>query len=185
MKHPIARARVADSVLLVIDLQEKLMPVIHEGQSVLEQSRKIIQVANLLKVPIVVTEQYPKGIGHTCTEIKNMLGGVSVYEKLTFSGCGADRFQPRWEQLLRHTAIVCGVETHVCVQQTVLDLLERDQQVLVLADAVGSRHTRDYELALQRMNQAGATLTTTESVIFELLGRAGTPEFKEALKLVK
>ncbi|MSR65028.1 MAG: hydrolase [Verrucomicrobiae bacterium] len=185
MKHPIARARAADSVLLVVDLQEKLMPVIHEGRRVLELARKVIQVANLLKVPILVTEQYPKGIGPTCAEIKQQLGDTMIYEKLTFSGCGAEHFLPRWEQMKHHTTIVCGVEAHVCVQQTVLDLLERDQHVLVLADAVSSRHPRDYELALQRMNQAGATVTTTESVIFEWLGRAGTPEFKEALKLVK
>jgi len=185
MKRPIARARANGSALLVIDLQEKLMPAIHDGSRVLDQSRKIIQVANLLKLPILVTEQYPKGIGSTCTDIKQALGDVATIEKMTFSGCGAESFWPKWEQIKRHTAIVCGVETHVCVQQTVLDLIERDQQVLVLADAVGSRRERDYELALQRMHDAGAAITTTESVIFELLGRAGTPEFKEVLKLVK
>ncbi len=185
MKPTIARARPADCVLLVIDLQERLIPVIHQRELVLEQSRKIIQAAQLLKLPILATEQYPKGIGTTCAEIKQLLSNAPIMEKMTFSGCGAQSFAPYWDQLNRHTAIVCGVETHVCVQQTVLDLLERGQQVLVLADAVGSRRVLDRDFALQRMRDAGATLTTTESVIFELLGRAGTPEFKEALKLVK
>src|SRR5438876_12168006 len=120
MSNAVPRARAADSVLLVIDLQEKLMPVIHEGARVLDQSRKLIQVAHLLKLPILVTEQYPKGIGPTCADIKQALGDTPVIEKMTFSGCGAETFWSRWKQLHRSTAIVCGVETHVCVQQTVL-----------------------------------------------------------------
>lgn len=161
------------------------MPVIHEGGRVLEQACKLVQVARLLKLPILVTEQYPKGIGPTCSDIKQALGDAPVIEKLSFSGCGVEPFWTAWKSFQRPNAIVCGVETHVCVQQTVLDLIEHGQSVFVLADAVGSRRTQDYEHALRRMHDAGAIVTTTESVIFELLERAGTPEFKEVLKLVK
>lgn len=185
MSQPVARPRANDSALLVVDLQEKLMPVIHEGSRVLEQAKKLIQVARLLKLPVLASEQYPKGIGSTCPDVKQTLGDAPVIEKLTFSGCGADSFWNTWSAFHRRNAIVCGVETHVCVQQTVLDLIERGTPVFVLADAVGSRRPLDYDLALQRMHDAGAIVTSTESVIFELLGRAGTPEFKEVLKLVK
>ena len=185
MKNPIARPRANDSALLVVDLQEKLMPAIHEGGRVLDQSRKLIQTAQLLKLPILASEQYPKGLGPTCADIKQLLGNGPVLEKMTFSGCGAESFWSTWESFQRPNAVVCGVESHVCVQQTVLDLLARGQNVFVLADAVGSRRAFDTDLALQRMHDAGAIITTTESVIFELLGRAGTPEFKEVLKLVK
>lgn len=161
------------------------MPLIHEGNRVLEQARKLIQVARLLRLPILASEQYPKGIGPTCADIKQALRDTPIIEKLTFSGCGAESFWPAWNAFQRPQAIVCGVETHVCVQQTVLDLIERGQSLFVLADAVGSRRALDHNLALQRMHDAGAIVTTTESVIFELLGRAGTAEFKEVLKLVK
>jgi nicotinamidase-related amidase len=185
MIQPLARTHADNSALLVVDLQEKLMPAIHEGGRVLEQCRKLIQAARLLKLPILVTEQYPKGIGPTCADIKQALGEAPVVEKLTFSGCGVEPFWVAWKSFARPNAIVCGVEAHVCVQQTVLDLIEHGQTVFVLADAVGSRRALDAEIALRRMHDAGAIITTTESVIFELLGRAGTPEFKEVLKLVK
>jgi len=185
MNPALARPRATDSGLLVVDLQEKLMPAIHEGAGVLNQSRKLIHVARLLKLPVLVTEQYPKGIGPTVPEIRAALGDAPTVEKMTFSGCGAEPFWAQWNSFARRNAIVCGVEAHVCVQQTVLDFLERGQSVFVLADAVGSRRPLDYDLALQRMHDAGAIVTTAESVIFELLGRAGTPEFKEVLKLVK
>jgi isochorismate hydrolase len=185
MKNAPARTRAADSALLVIDLQEKLMPVIHEGLRVLEQARKFIQAARLLKLPLLVTEQYPKGIGPTCAAIKQVLGDAPTVEKLTFSGCGVDSFWSRWQSFHRPNALLCGVEAHVCVQQTALDLIERGQNVFVLADIVSSRRVLDYDLALQRMHDAGAIITTSESVMFELLGRADIPEFKEVLKLVK
>ncbi len=185
MPNPLARVSAAASALLVVDLQEKLMPVIHDGPRVLEQACRFIQVARLLKLPILATEQYPKGIGPTCTAIKQALGDAPVLEKLTFSSCSAEPFWAAWQALGRHTAIVCGVETHVCVQQTVLDLLQRGEIVFLLADAVGSRRPLDRDLALGRLHDAGAIVTTAEAVIFELLGRAGTPEFKEALKIVK
>lgn len=180
-----ARARRSDVALLVIDLQERLLPAILQGDRVVEQSRKMILAARLLGIPIVATEQYPRGIGATRADVREALGEGEVVEKLTFSCCGAETFRARWEAIGRRVALLCGIETHVCVLQTALDLLEGGGDVIVLADATGSRRAEDRDVALRRLRDAGATVATVESAIFELLERAGTPEFKEALKLVK
>lgn len=179
------RIRRTHTALLVVDLQEKLLAAIPDGARILDRARRFIEAAKVLKLPILATEQYPKGIGSTCAEIKAALADTPVLEKLEFSSCGAPAFTEAWSRSGADTALVCGVECHVCVQQTTLDLLARGARVFVLADAVGSRNPFDRDIAFERMRQAGAIVTTTESAMFELLERAGTAEFKEILRLIK
>jgi nicotinamidase-related amidase len=172
-----------DTALLVIDLQEKLLPAIEHGERVVWNARRLIDGAKLLGLPVVGTEQYPKGLGRTTPELADRLGPLP--SKLTFS-CGGclESFE-----LLRgrgiYKILVCGVEAHVCVQQSVLDLLADGWRVFVAVDAVGSRFEVDRRVALERMDSSGATLTTTEAALFEWCQVAGTPEFKQISLLAK
>ena len=165
------------TALVVVDVQEGFRPYASFA-GVVEASRKLVQAARILDVPRIVSEQYPKGLGHTAPEVG--LEDESPIEKTVFSAARADGFELGG----RTQAIVCGIETHVCVSQTVHDLLERGVEVHVPADAVGSRHEIDYERGLERLERAGAVVTTVESSLFELLGRAGTPEFKSVQALI-
>ena len=141
-------------------------------------SAKLVQAASILDLPTIVSEQYPKGLGHSAPELG--LRDERRIEKSVFSAARADGFDIGGAE----QAIVCGIETHVCVSQTVHDLLERGLEVHVPADAVGSRHQLDYERGLARMERAGAVVGTVEAALFELLERAGTPEFKAVQKLI-
>jgi nicotinamidase-related amidase len=132
-----------------------------------------------------VTEQYRKGLGATMPEIATALAGVAPRDKLAFSACGADGFAEDLEASLATDIILCGVEAHVCVSQTCLDLLDRNSRVFVVADAVSSRTPENARLGLERMRDAGAVIVSTEMVLFELLEAAGTEEFKQVLGLVK
>jgi nicotinamidase-related amidase len=165
------------AALVVVDVQEAFRPY-EAFAAVADSARKLLQAARILDLPSVVSEQYPKGLGHTAPEVG--LEGELLLEKTVFSAARADRFDLSG----REQAIVCGIETHVCVSQTVHDLLEKDLEVHVPADAVGSRHRVDYERGLERMERAGAVVTTVEAALFELLGRAGTPEFKAVQQLI-
>jgi len=148
------------------------------SRAVADACAKLVQAARILDLPTTVSEQYPKGLGHTAPEV-----GLEVetpIEKSVFSARACGRVRPR----ARDQAVVCGIETHVCVSQTVHDLLDRGVEVHVPADAVGSRHGIDYERGLERLERAGAVVTTVEAALFELLERAGTPEFKAVQKLI-
>ncbi len=183
-RHPLILKK-ESTALLIIDLQERILPVIRNIDFVLDNTVKLIKGFKTLKLPIYFTEQYPKGLGATSPKITNELEGYSAFTKISFSCSGAgDLFgELRKKQLSQ--IVVCGVESHVCVQQTVLDLLANDFQVNVSADAVSSRRETDYSIALDRMRAIGAEITTTESILFELLEVCGTPEFKEISRLVK
>jgi nicotinamidase-related amidase len=170
----LARERAA---LVVVDVQEAFRQYA-SFERVAAASAKLLQGARILEVPAIVSEQYPKGLGHTAPEVG--LEGEKPLEKTVFSAVRADEFDLRG----RDQVIVCGIETHVCVSQTVHDLLDRGVEVHVPADAVGSRHAIDYERGLERMERAGAVVSTVEAALFELLERAGTPEFKAVQKLV-
>jgi nicotinamidase-related amidase len=170
----LARDRVA---LVVVDVQEGFRPY-DSFAGVADACAKLVQAARILEVPRVVSEQYPKGLGHTAVEV-GLQDEVAI-EKSVFSAARADGFDLGG----REQAVVCGIETHVCVSQTVHDLLERGVEVHVPADAVGSRHALDYERGLERLERAGAVVTTVEAALFELLERAGTPEFKAVQKLI-
>jgi nicotinamidase-related amidase len=165
------------AALVVIDVQEGFRPY-ESFAGVASACAKLVQAARILDVPRVVSEQYPKGLGHTAPEVG--LEDEPTIEKSVFSAARADGFDLGG----RDQVVVCGIETHVCVSQTVHDLLERGIEVHVPADAVGSRHAIDYERGLERLERAGAVVTTVEAALFELLERAGTPEFKTVQKLI-
>jgi nicotinamidase-related amidase len=165
------------AALVVVDVQEGFRPYASFA-GVTDASRKLVQAARILDIPTIVSEQYPKGLGHTAPEVG--VADERPLEKTVFSAARADGFDLGG----RTQAIVCGIETHVCVSQTVHDLLERGIEVHVPADAVGSRHEIDYTRGLERMERAGAVVTTVEASLFELLGRAGTPEFKSVQALI-
>jgi nicotinamidase-related amidase len=170
----LARDRAA---LVVVDVQEAFR-VYSSFAAVAESCAKLLAGARILGLPTVVTEQYPKGLGHTAPEIG--LEDERPLEKTVFSAARAEGF----DLAGREQVIVCGIETHVCVSQTVHDLLGSGVEVHVPADAVGSRHELDYERGLERLERAGAVVSTVEAALFELLERAGTPEFKAVQKLI-
>jgi nicotinamidase-related amidase len=165
------------AALVVVDVQESFRPYASFEQ-VATACGKLLQAARILQLPALVSEQYPKGLGPTAAEV-GVLDERRI-EKTVFSAVRADGFDIGG----REQALVCGIEAHVCVSQTVHDLLARGIEVHVPADAVASRHAIDYERGLERMERAGAVVSTVEAALFELLERAGTPEFKEVQKLI-
>jgi nicotinamidase-related amidase len=165
------------AALVVVDVQEGFRSYA-SFDAVAAACSKLVRGARILDVPRIVSEQYPKGLGHTAPEVG--LEEEPRIEKTVFSAARAEGF----DLAGRTQAIVCGIETHVCVSQTVHDLLDRGIEVHVPADAVGSRHRIDYERGLDRLEGAGAVVSTVESVLFELLERAGTPEFKAVQGLI-
>lgn len=173
-----------ESRLLIIDMQEKLLPVINNQDAVLANCLKLVKAADTLSVPATATEQYPKGLGVTVSEIAERVSDRP--EKIEFSCLNClDWNSTAADPEGRFKVVVAGIEAHVCVLQTVLDLLSQGFRVFVAADAVGSRKTVDRDFALQRMASAGAVITTVESVLFEWCEQAGTPEFKEISRLVR
>jgi nicotinamidase-related amidase len=178
------RLRPADCTVLVVDVQERLLPVIPARDRLITNVAFLLDVAQLLSVPAVATEQYPKGLGRTAPAIAGRLPSGPP-EKVTFSCCGAPGLVERLRDGGRTTVVVCGMETHVCVLQTALDLLDAGLRVAVVADAVAGRFDLDHDLALRRMNDAGALVTTAETVAFEWLGTAAAPEFKAVSALVR
>ena len=175
----------AKASLVVVDVQERLLPAIFEHQRVVQNAVRLIQGAAILQVPIFATEQYRKGLGPTVSEVAAAIPGFAPMEKLAFSACGADGFVTALKKRKVSEAILCGIEAHVCVTQTCLDLLDKGFRVFVVADAVSSRTPENYRVGLDRMRIAGAVIVSTEMVLFELLERAGTDEFKQILALVK
>jgi nicotinamidase-related amidase len=166
------------TTLIVVDVQEGFRRY-ESFEAVAANCAKLIAAARILGVPTLVSEQYPKGLGHSAPELG--LRDEPVIEKVVFSAAKAEGFHLAG----RDQAVLCGIEAHVCVSQTVHDLLQRGVEVHVPAEAVGSRHPLDYERGLDRLERAGAVVSTVETVLFEWLGRAGTPEFKEVQALVK
>lgn len=172
-----------DTGLLVIDVQEKLLPAIAGGDCIVWNIRRLIDGAKILGVPVAATEQYPRGLGPTVPALASRIAAIP--EKLAFSGCGCPDVIRGFQEQGRHKLLVVGIEAHVCVQQTVLDLLAEGFRVYVAVDAIGSRHKLDLETAVRRMDSAGATITTTEAALFEWCEVAGTPEFKQISALVR
>lgn len=171
--------------LLVIDIQEKLLPTMADPDRVVAKSTMLMTAAARLDVPVLVSEQYPKGLGPTVKPLAELEGAREICEKMTFSCVGDAGWAAELESIGRRQVVVCGIEAHVCVLQTAIDLLERGFDVHVVADAVDSRFAENHRLALERMRDSGAEIVTTEMVLFEWLERAGTPEFKDVSKLVK
>jgi nicotinamidase-related amidase len=170
------------SVLLLIDMQEKLLPVMHESAEVLRNTIKLARFASIVNLPVLVTEQ--EKLGPTVEELRSALPGFEPVSKIEFDACLRPEFNEALERFSRGTVIVSGIESHICVTQTSLHLLER-YNVHVVADAVSSREPANRRVALDRMARAGVTVSSTEMVIFELLERAGTDEFRKVLELIK
>jgi nicotinamidase-related amidase len=179
-----APARVLDrerAVLVVVDVQEAFRAAVAGFDRVVGEVARLVEGAKVLGIPILVTEQYPKGLGRTVSELAEHLDGIEPIEKVCFSAAQADGFDPGG----REQALVCGIESHVCVSQTAHDLLDRGMEVHVARDAVSSRTEENRELGLHKMEGSGAVVTSVETALFELLGAAGSDEFKEVQRLVK
>jgi nicotinamidase-related amidase len=176
--------RPADTGLLVIDVQERLLTVQPDAARITWNIRRLLDGANILGVRTACTEQYPEKLGHTAPILAERLTQQPL-SKLTFSCGECGEIFDAWREAGIYRVLVTGIETHVCVQQTVLDLLAAGYQTLVAADAVGARNKIDHDYALRRMEASGALLTTVEAALFEWCHQAGTPEFKEISKLAK
>ena len=176
-----------DTLLIIVDVQERLMAAMEEKVKTQTVGRvlTLIQAAARLDIPIVVTEQYPKGLGPTLPEIAAVIPDFRPIEKVSFSCLGAEGFLPHLQETGRTKIILAGAETHVCCYQTALDLLEAGYIVHVVADALCSRRKLNWRTGLATMEKAGAIPTTTEQVLFDLLRKAGTEDFKAISKLVK
>jgi len=171
--------------LVVVDIQERLLPSVAGREDLVQNTLRLINGATILHLPILATEQYRKGLGRTVSEIAADIPGFAPLEKVAFSACGAAGFVEALRSRNVTDVLLCGIEAHVCVSQTCLDLLAEGFRVFVVADAVASRAVVNHRLALERMRDAGAAVVSTEMALFELLEQAGTPEFKQILKLVK
>jgi nicotinamidase-related amidase len=182
MPHPTFMSP-ADTGLLVIDVQEKLMALIPQADRVIRNIAFLIDVARVFGMTVQATEQYPKGLGPTVPELAQRL--PERPDKVAFSCCAIPAVVDTFHREARPKVLLTGIEAHVCVQQTALDLLAEGFRVYVAADAVASRTPTDCEYALRRLEQAGAVLTTTEAAAFEWTARAGTPEFKTVSRLVQ
>lgn len=174
----------SSALLMVIDLQEKLVPHIHQSERVVERSVRMIRAARILGVPVVVTEQYPRGLGSTVAPVLEVIPDVKM-EKTTFGCLGTPAIRDAVVAPGVRTVILVGIEAHVCVLQTALQAVAEGLAVHVVRDAVSSRTVEDAEAGLARMSQAGATVTTSEMTILELVGDAKRPEFRQVLPLVK
>jgi nicotinamidase-related amidase len=172
---------VDESVVVLVDLQRRLMPAIHQGDQVVAQSVRLARIAGLLGMPVLGTEQSPGSLGENVEDIKRLC--VETFAKESFDACADGLVKALPAQ--RTKIVVAGCEAHVCVMQTVLGLIDRGYQVALVRDAVGSRRPVDRDTALERLRHAGATLVTTEMIAFEWLGRADHVHFREVLKLVK
>ncbi len=182
MPHP-TQMSAADAGLLIIDVQEKLMPFIRDAAALTRNIGFLIDAARILKVPVQATEQYPRGLGATVAELAGRL--PERPDKVAFSCCAIPSVIDGFRRDGRSKIVLAGIETHVCVLHSALDLLALDFRVYVAADAVSNRYVMDHEYALRRLEQAGAILTTAETAVFEWVGAAGTPTFKEISRLVQ
>jgi len=175
----------AGCVLVVIDIQEKLLPAIYECQKVLERSVKMVKGARILGVPIVFTQQYSQGLGSTHADLRALIPDFSYVEKTQFNAFHVPEFDEKIRDLKAETLIFAGTEAHICVCQTALEALHRGYGVHILSDAVGSRTTTNKEIGLARIRQAGGVISGTELALYEWIGRADADEFKAILPLVK
>jgi nicotinamidase-related amidase len=174
-----------DAVLAVIDFQERLLPVMSDSKKLEENVVKLIKGCGILGVPRIVAQQYTKGLGATIETVRDALGAFEPVEKTAFSAMGESVFVEELKKTGRKTVILMGIEAHVCVMQTALDLIEAGYSVFLAADCVSSRSNLDMKYAIRRMAQSGAVQTTCEAILFELCGGAKEPGFKEISALVK
>ncbi len=173
--------------LVVVDIQQKLLPPIFNKDELLRNSQLLVRLANILSIPVMLTTQYSKGLGATVPEIASLLNGTEAIDKLEFGCFGSNQFRSALKALPgdRNTVLLCGMETHICVMQTALGALNEGYLVHVASDAVGSRAEWNWKVGLDRMRDAGAVISSTEMMMYELLRCSGTPAFKELLPYLK
>lgn len=174
-----------DSVGLIIDIQERLNPHIHDHRKITKNTGILIEGLKALGIKIMVTEQYTKGLGFTIEPLKGLLSDIEFIEKQAFSCCDEPQFKQDLAMVAPKWVIIAGIESHVCVLQTVIDLIAHGYRPVVVEDCVGSRQANDKTIAIGRMRSEGAIITTYESLLFELLRYSGTDVFKKISKLVK
>jgi nicotinamidase-related amidase len=174
-----------NTFLILIDVQGKLAQIMHEADNLFSNLEKLIKGMQLLEIPIIWLEQYPEGLGFTTPRIADLLQEQQPLCKMSFSSCGSAEFQNEIDRLNRRQALLCGIETHVCVYQTACDLITLDYEVQVVSDAVSSRTMENRELGLSRIQQAGGLITGLEMALFELMGSAEHPVFRQVVSLVK
>ncbi len=179
------RIKKEDSLAVVIDMQEKLYPYIFENEKLTSNTIKLIKGLRALNIDILVTEQYSKGLGSTIEPIQNTLGKFSHFEKMTFSCCGLRSFNKALKNSGKKNIIIVGIESHVCVLQTVLGLLDDNYQPVLIEDCVSSRNPNDKRIAVERMRNEGSIVSTHESILFELCEVSGNVTFKAISKIVK
>ena len=179
--------QVEKCALVVIDIQQKLLPPIFNKEQLIRNTSLLVRLAKILKMPTLLTTQYAKGLGPTVPEISSLMDGVEAIDKLEFSCFGKDVFCSAVKSLPgnRNTMLLCGMETHICVMQTALGALEQGYLVHVASDAVGSRAESNWKVGIERMRDAGCVISSTEMMMYELLRQSGTAEFKELLKYIK
>lgn len=173
------------SVLVVVDVQERLAPAVHGCDTVVHNVRTLLHAARELRIPTLASEQYPKGLGRTVPALREFLPDSAVVEKIHFSSCGEPGFMQRLDAFGRDQIVLTGMEAHVCVLQTALGLREMGRTVFIVADGTSSRTAANAEFGLQRMRDNGVEAVTTEMVVFEWLQKAGTPTFKTLSALIK
>lgn len=178
---------VAQCALIVVDIQQKLLPPIFNKDSMVRNAQLLVRLARILDLPVLVTTQYQKGLGSTVPEIASLLDGVSSIDKMEFGCFGSEVFRSALKALpgQRNTVLLCGMEAHICVMQTALGALNDGYLVHVASDAVGSRAEWNWKVGLDRMQAAGAVISSTEMMMYELLRCSGTPAFKQLLPYLK
>ena len=174
-----------NTVLLVIDMQERLLRVMDEKEQLVENLRKLIEGIQVLEIPILVTEQYPKGLGPTVPEIASLLPDFRPYPKTCFNCCDNEPFRQALEHLNRKQVLVAGIEAHVCVYQTTADLIAAGYEVYAVSDTISSRTGENRDIGIRMMTRLGARLTSTEACLFEMLKVAEGDKFKAISKIVK
>jgi len=174
-----------NTVLLIVDVQGKLAHLMHDKQNLFENIKRIIRGAQVLKIPILLAEQNPNGLGPTIPEITGLFAKLEPISKLSFSCCGSDRFIKELKALHPENVLIAGIETHVCVYQTAGDLIKAQYAVEIIADAVSSRTLENKRIGLEKIRDAGGKLTSVETALFELLGVAEGDGFRKIIKIVK
>ena len=174
-----------DSLLLIIDVQDHLFPVMNERERLLKNLLALIQGINVFNIPILVAEQYPQGLGHTIEDVQKLLPQTRAHEKITFSCCEDSLLFDAIKATGKKKILIAGIEAHVCVYQTAMDLLGLGYDVHLIADAVSSRSLNNKQIALTLMHDAGAKITSTETTLFEILRKAQGEEFKQISQIVK
>ena len=174
-----------ETALIIIDVQEKLFEKVEDKDRIADNICRLIRFANILGIPIILTEQYPEGLGPTIERIRDLIPNVKPIEKIEFSCMASREFRRRLSEINVKNLVLTGIEAHICVAQTAIEAITSGYKVYVVYDAISSRHREDKAIAIERMKQHGVYMVTSEMLMYEVLRSAGTPEFKEILKLVR